>query len=90
MTDLVRSSLSACYWSGYSSVMCVVTFPICPGPVDTDMGREVLSEDPAASKIELPDILSAAEVAPMLLKQIDESTRETDVFVRHNGETWPW
>jgi hypothetical protein len=53
------------------------------------MGREVLSEDPGASKSNF-DFISATEVAPMLLKQIDESTRETDVFVRHNGETWPW
>jgi hypothetical protein len=49
----------------------------------------VLSHDPGASQAGF-DGISAAEVAPMLLKQIDESTRETDVFARHNGETYPW
>jgi short-subunit dehydrogenase len=70
--------------------MCAVTFPICPGPVDTDMAREVIARDPGAGKSPLMEAISAAEVAPMLLEQIDKSTRETDVFVRHNGETWPW
>jgi short-subunit dehydrogenase len=70
--------------------MYTVTFPICPGPVDTDMSREVHARDSGAGKIPPVGAISAAEVAPMLLKQIDKSTRETDVFVRHNGETWPW
>jgi hypothetical protein len=30
------------------------------------------------------------QVAPLLLKRIDEGTRETDEFARHDGTTWPW
>jgi short-subunit dehydrogenase len=70
--------------------VCVVCFTICPGPVTTDMAREVISRESRAMDSASSTAISAAEVAPMLLKQIDESTRETDVFVRHNGETWPW
>jgi hypothetical protein len=34
--------------------------------------------------------MTAAEVAPMLLKRIDEATRETDEFVSFDKTTLPW
>jgi hypothetical protein len=36
------------------------------------------------------DFMTAAEVAPMLLKRIDEATRETDEFVSFDKTTLPW
>jgi hypothetical protein len=29
-------------------------------------------------------------VAVDILKRIDEATRQTDVFLKYDGATWPW
>jgi NAD(P)-dependent dehydrogenase (short-subunit alcohol dehydrogenase family) len=73
----------------FRSPKSVVCFPLCPGPVSTDMAAYVLEHDEGAKLVQV-EMLAPDQVATMLLKRIDEGTRETDEFARHNGTTWPW
>jgi hypothetical protein len=66
-----------------------VCFPLAPGLVETDMVAQAAKEFPVFDEFK-DKSMTAAEVAPMLLKRIDEATRETDEFVSFDKTTLPW
>jgi hypothetical protein len=67
----------------------VVSFPICPGPVNTDLLNNLLQD--RHIKL-LPNVItrSADESAEYILARINEATRERDVFVQWDGKVIPW
>ncbi|KAI4522624.1 NAD(P)-binding protein [Schizophyllum commune Loenen D] len=68
----------------------IVTFPISPGAVDTDMGALAVEKEPWLKAIPMS---SAEEASRGVLKQIDEATREkgSGQFLNFDGQTvFPW
>jgi hypothetical protein len=77
----------------YSHESPAVAFPICPGPVDTDMANDALETDPVMKTMMEGSgmkLLPASEVAPNIIKLVNEGTRETKIFLLHDGSTIPW
>ncbi|KAL1745111.1 hypothetical protein HDZ31DRAFT_63443 [Schizophyllum fasciatum] len=67
----------------------VAIFPISPGAIDTAMGALAIEKEPWLKAIQMN---SAEESARLVLKQIDEATREksSGKFLDISGETHPW
>jgi hypothetical protein len=77
----------------YSHDSPTVAFPICPGPVATDMADVGLETDPVMKKLMEGSgmkLLPASEVAPNIVKLVNEGTRETTTFVNQDGVALPW
>ncbi|KAF9474779.1 NAD(P)-binding protein [Pholiota conissans] len=73
----------------------LVTFPICPGPVHTDMSKSVLESDKSGAMSERAKSLkwhTADEAATLLMNVIEASTREGDggQFHSETGGRHPW
>jgi hypothetical protein len=70
-------------------MICAVSFPICPGPVATDMMDNVVK----GGNLEIPPEIvpkSVDETAEHVLARIDEGTRERNVFVQWDGQVISW
>jgi hypothetical protein len=70
-----------------------VTFPICPGLVATDMTNLALDTDPVLKTLMEGNgmkLVPASEVAPNIVKLVNEGTRETKIFLFRDGSTIPW
>jgi hypothetical protein len=77
----------------YSHRSPAVAFPICPGPVATDMADGALEADPVMKTMMEGNglkLLPASEVAPNIVKLVNEGTKETKIFLFHDGSTVPW
>jgi hypothetical protein len=71
----------------------IVTFPLCPGLVDTDGSREAIAPFPEFQELLTQMGHKAAPVEDgtrLILEQIDKATRETSGFISEKGETLPW
>ncbi|KJA22255.1 hypothetical protein HYPSUDRAFT_41149 [Hypholoma sublateritium FD-334 SS-4] len=77
----------------------LVTFPLSPGPVDTDMLRNAIENDKSGTlqKLAVDDgslnwRATVETVSVSLIKIIDESTREKDggEFIHVDGTRIPW
>jgi hypothetical protein len=69
--------------------MHAVCFPICPGPVATDMMENAAK----SGKFDFPPEIvpkSTDETAVHVLARIDEGTRERNVFIQWDGQVIPW
>jgi hypothetical protein len=71
--------------------MLIVAFPICPGPVDTDMGRDVNLTPAALAVLEKlgAHMQTPEESSRLVLQQIGAATRETG-FINQDGKPIPW
>jgi hypothetical protein len=70
-------------------MILAVCFPICPGPVATDMMDNVLKDGTVKFP---PEVVprSVDESADHVLARIDEGTRERNVLVQWDGQVIPW
>ncbi|PPQ79770.1 hypothetical protein CVT25_003323 [Psilocybe cyanescens] len=70
----------------------LVAFPLSPGTVDTDMVKEACADDAAFKKLWEPiEPVSVANAAALILKVVDESTREKNggEFMHLDGSKIP-
>jgi hypothetical protein len=69
-----------------------VAFPICPGPVASDLADIAVAAMPnLESMMEQMGLerVSASKVAPGIVKLVNEGTRETN-FLAQDGTAIPW
>ncbi|KAF9473667.1 NAD(P)-binding protein [Pholiota conissans] len=71
----------------------LVSFPICPGPVYTDMAKEAIASDETGTLATMKDVWRPPNVvAEMILDIVATSTRDKDGGQFHNesGGRYPW
>jgi hypothetical protein len=70
----------------------LVTFPLSPGMVETDMSRTAAA-DPKVQELLKQMGAHAQKVedaSKLVLQQIDAATRETSSLMSHEGKVIPW
>jgi hypothetical protein len=72
-------------------MLAVVTFPVHPGFVETDLTAAAMADPEIAEEIKKMNVVAMAPVdsTRLVLKHIDAATRETG-FINEEGQVLPW